>query len=144
MRQISAILKKMDKRPIDPTEQPVHESAIASEHKFESLRKAEGPEAAAMAAAAVAAEAEMAAKDADLKAKIAKAAAKSARKKSNEYRKGASRAAGTASAAGVDAAAKDAAATRMSQSDAIDEVEEILSGERQTSSTDSPDRRPPD
>ena len=143
MRQISAILKKMDKRPIDPTEQAVRESDIAFEHKFESMRKAEGPEAAALAAAAVAAEAEKAAKDADLKTKIAKAAAKSARKKANEYRKGAARAAGTASAAGVDAAAKDAAATRMSQSDAVVEVEEILSGERQTSSTDSPDRKPP-
>ena len=83
MRQISAILKKMDKQPIDPTEQAVRESAIASEHKFESLRKAEGPEAAAVAAAAVAAETEIAAKDADLKAKIAKAAAKSARKKAS-------------------------------------------------------------
>ena len=143
VRQISAIFKKMDKRLLDPTEQAVRESTIALEHKIESMRKSEGPEAAAIAAAAVAAEAEKASKDADLKAKIAKAAAKSARKKANEYRKGASRAAGTASAAGVDSAAKDAAATRMIQSDAIDEVEEILSGERRASSTDSPDRKPP-
>jgi len=143
VRQISAIIKKLDKRSFDPTEQAVRESMIAEERQFETMKNAEGPEAAAIAATAVAAEAEKAAKDADLKSKIARAAAKSARKMANEYRKGAARAAGTASAAGVDAAAKDAAATRMSQSDAIDEVEEILSGERQTSSTDSPDRKPP-
>ena len=142
VRHISAILKKMDKSVLDPTEQAVRAATVAFEHKIESMRNAEGPEAAAVAAATVAAEAEMAAKDADLKAKFAKAAAKSARKKANEYRKGASKAAGTASAAGVDAAAKNAAATRMSQSDAIDEVEGILSGENPTSSADSPNRNP--
>ena len=133
VRHISAILKKVDKSVLDPTEQAVRAAAVAFEHKIESMRNAEGPEAAAMAAATVAAEAETA-------AKIAKASAKSARKKATEYRKGAAKAAGTASAAEADAVAKDAAATRMSQSDAIDEVEGILSRENPTSSADSTNR----
>ena len=132
VRHISAILKKVDKRVLDPTEQAVRAAAVAFEHKIESMRNAEGPEAAAMAAAA----------EAETAAKIAKASAKSARKKATEYRKGAAKAAGTASAAEADAVAKDAAATRMSQSDAIDEVEGILSRENPTSSADSPNRNP--
>jgi len=142
-RQISAILRKLERRPIDVTEQAIRQSDVAMERKIESMRKAEGPEAAAMAAADVAAEAENTAKDAELKAKIAKAAAKAARKKANNYRKNASKAAGLASAAGVDAAAKNATATRMRQSDALEEVEEILSENLRNSSTDSLDKRPP-
>ena len=127
VRQISAILRKVERQPTDPTEQAIQQSNIALEHKIEATRKAEGPKAAAMAAASVAAEAERKAKDAELEAKIAKAAARSARKIANTYRKAASRAAGSASAAEADATAKDATATRMGQSDALDEVEQLLS-----------------
>ena len=128
VRQISAILRgKAERQPTDPTEQAIRQSDIVLERKIEEKRKAEGPKAAALAAADVAAEAEQKAKDAELEAKIAKAAAKSARKIANKYRKDASKAAGSASAAEADAAAKDATATRMGQSDALDEVEEILS-----------------
>ena len=133
LSRISAMFKRPEKEPKDPTEKAVRRSDIALERKIEAMRKAEGPEAAAMAAAGVAAEAEKKAKDTELKAKIAKAAAKSARKIANNYRKDASKAAAAASAAEADAAAKDSAATRMSQSDALDEVEDILSEKRRNS-----------
>ena len=133
LSRISAMLKRPERKPKDPTEQAIRQSDIALERKIEAMRKAEGPEAAAIAAAGVAAEAEKKAKDAELKAKIAKAAAKSARKIANNYRKDASKAAALASAEEVDAAAKDATATRMRQSDALDEVEGILSEKRRNS-----------
>ena len=127
MSRISDMLKRLKSEPKDPTEEAVRQSDIALERKIEAKRKAEGPKAAALAAADVAAEAEKKAKDAELEAKIAKGAARSARKIANKYRKDASKAAGSASAAEADAAAKDATATRMGQSDALDEVQEILS-----------------
>ena len=127
MRQFSAILHRRERQSTDPTEKAARESDIALERNIEAIRAAEGPKAAAVAAAGVAAEYDKKAKDAELEAKIAKAAARSARKIANKYRKGASKAAGSASAAQADAAAKDATATRMGQSDALEEVEEILS-----------------
>lgn len=130
MRQISAILRRMESQPKHPVEQAIRESDIALERKIDAMRKVEGPEAAAMAAAGVAAEAEKKAKDAELNEKIAKASAKSARKIANKYRKGASKAAASASAAEADAAAKDATATRMSQSAAVDRAEVIISEEQ--------------
>ena len=127
LSRISAMLKRPERKPKDPTEKAARQSDIAMERKIEAMRQAEGPKAAAMAAAGVAAEAEKKAKDAELEAKIAKASAKSARKIANIYRKDASQAAASASTAEADSAAKDATATRMSQSDAVDEAEEIIS-----------------
>lgn len=124
---VPEVLKGFWKDKTDRVERVMRDADYATHQKLVEERNAQGPEVAAIAAAQIAADAEIKAREADVRAKIARAAAKAASKRAKHYRKQASKSASRASAAEVDAAAKTAEAIRISQTAAVEEVEEILS-----------------
>ena len=110
----------------DPVEKSIKDSNEALALKLFTARESEGPAAAAHAAAEAVTEADQMLRQAEVSMTIAKASAKSARKMAKTHRKAGAKAAAKASAANVNSAAKSARATRMAQTSAFEEVQDIL------------------